>query len=215
MTQFQPKIALTLTESLVIILDDQKRVRQSLADLMAEHGYQTQLWAEPEGLYAAGEPSIPACLILDVQLDTHLSGIDVHQELIKRGWSLPVIFLTGHWGLEHVKLALRQGADDFLAKPPDPKQLLAAVAKSIAHSSALLEQRTLAADLRARAATLSPREREVIQLVLQGLLNKQIASELNIALVTVKVHRHHAMTKLKANTVADLARIARDAGIGG
>jgi FixJ family two-component response regulator len=198
---------------LVLILDDEERVRQSLADLLAEHGYETQLWAEPEGLYAAGEPSVPACLILDNHLNDNILGTDVYRELIARGWSLPVIFLTGHWGLDDVKLAMRGGADDFLAKPPEPAELLAAIAKAIAHSRQILLQLSLSAELNALAASLTPRERQVTRLILQGKINKEIAAELNLALVTVKVHRHRLMAKFKAHTAADLARIARDAGI--
>jgi FixJ family two-component response regulator len=200
-------------KGVVYVLDGDQMVSRSLADLFDDDGYATRIFTDPVSLYAASEPMIPGCLLLENHLGGEVSGIDVQQELMQRGWTLPVIFHTGKWELHHVKVALRLGAYDFLAKPADPRELLHTVAQAVQHSSTLLQKRDLHADLRARLASLTSRERDICHMVINGQLNKQIAANLGLALVTVKVHRRRVMTKLKADSVADLIRIARTAGL--
>lgn len=200
-------------KGVVYVLDNDRKVGQSLTELFDAQGYATRIFIEPISLYAAQEPTVPGCLLLDNNLGDDVSGIDVQKELMQRGWTLPVIFHTGHWQLHHVKVALRLGAYDFLAKPADPQELLTTVALAVQHSNNLLQKRFMDADFHTRAASLTPRERDICQMVISGQLNKQIAANLGLALVTVKVHRRRVMTKLKADSVADLIRIARAAGL--
>ena len=202
-------------EHLVLILDDEEGVRLSLAELLGECGYETCLHASPESLYASEEPGVPACLVLDLNLNRHGSGLDVHKELVRMGWALPVIFLTGDWNIDHVKTAIRNGADDFLTKPVRKEALLEGVRKALEHSALLRRQRRAESEAGCRVKRLTPREHEVLRLVFNGRPNKLIAADLGIALVTVKVHRGRVMKKLKAANVAELVRIARDAGLAG
>lgn len=200
-------------DHLVVVLDDDSSMVSGLNRLLTSHGYKVRLHQDPDAFFSEGQPSVPACLLLDINLNHGKSGIDVHAELLRRGWHLPTIFLTGHWNVQEVVNAIRSGADGFLTKPFDPSELLAAVAETLERAQTSQEQRLHAAEAKARATTLTTREREVVCMVIAGRLNKEIASELGLALITVKVHRGRAMKKLGAGNAADLARIANLAGL--
>ena len=156
---------------------------------------------------------MPACLILDNQLGNGLTGVEVHEELLRRGWNLPTVFVTAHWNVQMVVNVIREGADGFLTKPYDPAELVVAVAQALQRARDQQRDELQGAAVRARAATLTSREREIVRLVVAGTLNKQIAEQLEISIVTVKVHRGRAMRKLGANNSAQLAHFAALAGL--
>lgn len=204
---------MTPDDHAVLVLDDDHAILGGLERLLSGHGYRVRLFSESEDFFRAGIPSVPACLILDNQLNNGMTGLQVHAELQRRGWEIPTVFLTAHWNVQSVVSAMRAGADGFLTKPFDPTELVEAVAQALERARERHNGNRLAADARSRAASLTIREREIVCLVVSGLLNKEIADQLDLALVTVKVHRGRAMQKLGAGNPAELARIAALAGL--
>jgi len=200
-------------EHAVLVLDDDRFIRTGLERLLSAHGYKVRLHAEPEGLFRDGLPSVPSCLLLDNQLGEGMTGVQVHEELLRRGWFIPTVFLTAHWNVQLVVNAMRAGADGFLTKPFDPAELVDAVALALQRSRTKQQGEFAAAEARVRVASLTPREREIVRLVVTGLLNKEIADQLDLALITVKVHRGRAMHKLGAGNPAELVHIAELAGL--
>jgi FixJ family two-component response regulator len=200
-------------DSVVMVLDDDTAILGGLNRLLTLHGYQVCLYSTADEFFTAGMPEIPACLILDNHLGDGMSGLEVHAEMQRIGWDIPTVFLTAHWNVQSVVNAMRAGADGFLTKPFDPAELLSEVAKALERARARLQDGEFATAARAKAALLTEREREVVSLVVRGLLNKEIADQLDLALVTVKVHRGRAMQKLGAGNPAELARIASLAGL--
>jgi len=198
---------------LVFVLDDDPSVLRGLERLLKARGYTVATFQEAEAFFEALPPSLPACLILDNQLGDGITGLGVHAELQRRGWFIPTVFLTAHWNVQSVVQAMRAGADGFLTKPFDPDELVQAVADALARASARHDELSQAVDARSFATSLTSREREIVKLVVAGLINKEIADRLNLALVTVKVHRGRAMRKLGAGNAAELARIAGLAGL--
>ncbi len=197
----------------VLVLDDDPSILNSLERLLTGRGYRVRLHQEPEGFFHAGLPAVPTCLILDNQLGNGRSGVEVHAELQRRGWEIPTVFVTAHWDVQTIVKAIRGGADGFLTKPYDPHELVGAVAHALQRSRVHHHADSESALARARAAALTPREREIVRLVVAGKLNKEIACQLDMALVTIKVHRGRAMHKLGAANPAELARLAVLAGI--
>jgi FixJ family two-component response regulator len=200
-------------EHAVIVLDDDRFIRTGLERLLTAHGYSVRLHAEPEELFSLGLPSVPACLLLDNQLGEGMTGVQVHEELLHRGWFIPTVFLTAHWNVQLVVNAMRAGADGFLTKPFDPAELVDAVALALHRSRTRQQKEFAAAEARVRIAALTPRERDIVRLVVEGMLNKEIADHLDLALITVKVHRGRAMHKLGAGNPAELVHIAELAGL--
>lgn len=199
----------------VLVLDDDKSILNGLERLLTAQGYRVSLYSEAEELFRAGPPSIPACLILDNQLNDGMTGLQVHSEMQRRGWEIPTVFLTAHWNVQSVVDAMRAGADGFLTKPFDPAELVDAVARALERARVRQRDGQQALDARARVTSLTVRERQIVALVVAGLLNKEIAEKLDLALVTVKVHRARAMRKLAAGNAAELARIAALGGVVG
>ena len=199
--------------STVIVLDDDASMLTSLDRLLTTFGFQVRTHSDADDFLRAGPPAGPACLLLDQNLGT-ITGLEVHAEMRRRGWDIPTVFLTAHADTASVVAAIRGGADDFIAKPYNPNQLMASVARALQRAERVQQQDKTLAVLRTRAAQLTERERAVVSLVVSGLLNKQIAARLKIALVTVKVHRGRAMHKLGARSPAELARVAALVGIG-
>jgi FixJ family two-component response regulator len=138
-----------------------------------------------------------------------MTGVDVHEELLRRDWSIPTVFLAGSWNVQMVVNAMRAGADGFLAKPFDSAEVVDTVAVALRRSSAKQQQGATALAARLKVASLTPRKREIVRMVIAGMLNKEIADALDLALITVKVHRGHAMKKLGADNVAALVRLVR------
>ena len=203
----------TVPVGTVLVLDDDPAILTSLERLLSALGFVVWPFASPEQLFAHGEPLAPACLLLDNQLGESVLGVDVYAEMRRKGWEIPTVFITAHWDVRLVVEVMRAGADGFVTKPYDPAELVEAVRQALKRSAEAARTASNSHDARAKVATLTSRERDVVTLVAAGLLNKEIADRLNIALVTVKVHRGRAMRKLGARNPAELSLIAAHAGL--
>jgi FixJ family two-component response regulator len=198
--------------SLVIIVDDEPAVRDSLDSLFRSIGMRTALFASPSELLAVAMPTVPACIILDVRLPG-ISGLDFQDQLTKRGIDLPIVFMTGHGDIPMTVRAMKAGAVDFLAKPFREQDMLDAVAAAIERDRQQRTQNASMHDLRAKYETLTPREREVLAHVVSGLMNKQVAGLLGLSEITVKIHRGNVTRKMGVRSLADLVRQAEALGI--
>tara|TARA_B100002003_G_scaffold244300_1_gene270102 strand:+ start:2651 stop:3292 length:642 start_codon:yes stop_codon:yes gene_type:complete len=190
----------------VHVLDDDESVRLAIASLLASVGLEARTHGTTQAFLAAERPDVPGCLVLDVRLPG-TSGLDLQTQLAERGVELPVILITGHGDIPMSVRGMKAGAVDFLAKPFREQDLLDAVARAVELDRARRAERHGLDGLRARYAALSPRERQVMALVAAGLLNKQVAGELGISEITVKIHRGAAMKKMGARTLPDLVRM--------
>ena len=196
----------------VFVVDDDRSVRTSLATLLESDGYTVESFVSAAD-YLAKPPHLgPACLVLDVRLPG-LDGLALQRQLAERGRMEQIVFITGHGDIPMGVQAMKRGAVDFLPKPFDDGTLLNAVGQALARSAENWRKRDEIEQVRARVATLTPRECEVLRLVLAGLLNKQIAAELGAALRTIKTHRGRVMHKMGVDSVAELARLAQTAGV--
>ena len=196
----------------VHVVEDDASMRTSLARLLDGEGYGVALYASAEELLAVAGPALAGCILLDLRLPG-ASGLELQERLLERGCSTPVVFLTGHGDVPASVRAMKRGALDFLQKPVAADELLAAVSAALARDEEGRRQVADLAQLRARAGTLSDRQREVWLRVVRGQLNKQIAHDLGIVERTVKLHRARAMAKLGARSTADLVRIAERLGL--
>ncbi len=194
------------TESTVFVVDDDPSVLRSLERLLRSVGYQVEAHASPRAFLERAPAEGPGCVVVDLRMP-ELGGLDLQEALAQRGFRLPLIFLTGHGDVPSSVRAMKGGAIDFLLKPCDDTDLLAAVERALAREAATRAERAEVEASRALFEALTPREREVCLLVARGLLNKQIAAELGTAEKTVKVHRGRVMEKLGVETVADLVRL--------
>ena len=198
----------------VHVVDDDASMRRSLARLLGGAGHEVALYATAEEFLAAAGPSLGGCILLDLRLPG-ASGLELQDRLVERGCTAPVVFLTGHGDVPASVRAMKRGAVDFLQKPVAADELLAAVASALARDAAARRRLGDLAELRALAATLSDRQREVWLRVARGQLNKQIAYDLGLVERTVKLHRAKAMRRLHARSTADLVRIAERLGLSG
>ena len=190
----------------IFLIDDDPAVLRALRRLFRAHGFIVEAFESPQSFLDRPRPDAPACLVLDMRMP-ELSGLDVQQMITQRGQDIPIVFLSGASDVPKTAKAMRDGALDFLVKPADEAQLLDAVTRALAWDARQRLFRTeqqRAADLVSR---LTRRERQVCELVVRGLINKQIASELGIAEKTVKIHRGRAMHKLEVDSVASLVRL--------
>ena len=199
---------------LVVIVDDDPAVRDALDSLFRSVGFATRSFAAPAELLAAALPDGPACLVLDVRMPG-LSGLDLQDRLARGGPGLPIVFMTGHGDIPMTVRAMKAGAVDFLAKPFRDQDMLDAVAAAIERDRARRAEVLALGDLRARYETLTAREREVMGHVVRGLMNKQVAGELGLSEITVKIHRGSVMRKMGVRSLADLVRQAEALGLPG
>ncbi len=197
----------------VFVLDKDADTLSRIAGILESPGIQVKCFNQPASLLAKSPPPPPCCLILDTDLGEGPQGIEIHRQLLDSGWRVPTLFLSACKDVRTVVAAMHNGADNYLTKPFDPDELVRVVSTALEHSERLARDNINADYARTFVAILTPMEREVVSHVIFGLLNKEIASKLGIALVTVKVHRGRAMRKLGAGNPAELARIASLGGI--
>lgn len=194
-------------EHIVFVIDDDRLVRDSVADLLNSAGFTVQTFGSATEFVRGRRPDVPACLILDVELPD-ISGLDLQTELGKSGIEMPIVFLTGHGDIPMSVRAMKAGAVEFLTKPFGKQELLDAIKEALLRDSEFRKQRSESFELQKRLGTLTPRERQVLALVVTGRLNKQIAGELGTTDLTIKVHRGRVMRKMGAGSLADLVRMA-------
>ena len=196
---------------LVIVIDDDPLVRRGTARLIRMAGYDVETYSGAQDFLGRDRHDGPCCLVLDVRMPG-LSGLDLQEALAARGIPVPIIFMTGHGDVPITVRAMKAGAAEFLEKPVDGKVLLGAVAQSIEKDRLQRARHREIENIRSRLGTLTRREREVLELVVRGLMNKEIARNLGTSEKTVKVHRSRVMDKMKAKSVAELVRLAEKAG---
>lgn len=198
--------------AMVFVVDDDASVRKSLSRLISEAGYRVQTYASPGEFLARRPEPGPSCLILDVRMPG-ITGLDLQQTLASAVHEIPIIFITGHGDIPMTVKAMKAGAVDFLSKPFAWKDLLDAIRRAVAKDTRDLGIEARYDEIRSRVKRLTPRERQVLALVVTGMLNKHIASELGVVEKTVKVHRARVMEKMQAGSLAALVRLADAAGI--
>ena len=199
-------------EPLVFIVEDDESIRGALSNLFQSVGLQVELFGSAAEMLQSQFPDVASCLVLDIRLPG-LSGLDFQAELARANIHIPIIFMTGHGDIPMSVRAMKGGAVDFLTKPFRDQDMLDAVTVAIERDRKRRETDKIVANLQSYFNTLTPREREILALVSSGLMNKQIAAELGLAEITVKIHRGHIMKKMGAKSLADLLRKAETLGI--
>lgn len=199
-------------DSIVFIIDDDLSMRRALTNLFQSVGLEAEAFGSASELLKNKLPDVASCLVLDIRLPG-LSGLDLQTELAKANIRIPIIFITGHGDIPMTVRAMKGGAVDFLTKPFRDQDLLDAVVGAIDKDRKRRESNKTIASLQALFETLSSREREVLAFVAAGLMNKQIAAELGLAEITVKIYRGHIMKKMQAKSLADLIRMTEALGI--
>jgi FixJ family two-component response regulator len=203
---------MTDAEALVFVVDDDASLRASLQDLLESVGLRVAACASAQDFLRHPRPEGPSCLVLDVRLPG-LSGLELQQRLATGDLAMPIIFITGHGDIPMSVQAMKAGAVDFLPKPFRDQDLLDAIHQALARARHAHAQRAEVAALRRRFATLTPRQRDVMALMVAGRLTKQIAGELGTSEATVKTHRQQVMAKMRVDSLADLVRIADQLGL--
>ena len=196
----------------IYVIDDDASVRNALSNLLRSVGMSVEVFASPQEFLHSAEPGGPACIVLDVRFPGR-SGLDLQRDLAEAGRLLPIIFMTGHGDIPMTVRAMKAGAVEFLTKPFRDQDLLDAVAVALDKDRARRAGEKRIDELRERLDTLTPREREVLHLVIAGRLNKQIAGELGVSEMTVKIHRRHMMRKMHASRIVELVRMADQLGL--
>jgi len=196
----------------IFVVDDDLSVRKSLTRLLTSAGYAVEAFEAAREFLARERHTGPCCLVLDVRMPG-LSGLDLQQTLAAAGHRMSIVFVTGHVDVPMSVKAMKNGAVDLLTKPVDEKDLLAAIERAVARDVQTRDAEARIAEIRERVKTLTRRETEVFALVVTGMLNKQIASDLRVGEKTVKVHRARVMEKMRAGSVAELVRLADQVGV--
>ncbi|TIM71829.1 MAG: response regulator transcription factor [Mesorhizobium sp.] len=203
----------TEVEPAVYVIDDDVGIRDALGLLFRSVGLRAELFHSANELMQSKLPPIPSCLVLDVRLPG-LSGFELHAELTKADVHIPIIFITAHGDIPMSVRAMKAGAVDFITKPFRDQDMLDAVTAAITRDRARLDADRARLDLKGLFDSLTSREQEVMALVATGLMNKQIAAHIGLSEITVKIHRGHAMKKMRAKSLADLVKMAEALGIG-
>lgn len=198
--------------SRVFVVDDEVAVREALDSLFRSVDLKVDLFASAAEFLQYMRPDGPSCLVLDIRLPG-VSGLDFQDELLRAGIRIPIIFMTGHGDIPMSVRAMKAGAIDFLAKPFRDQDMLDAVAAALKRDQQMREAESANRALREAYERLTTREREVMALVTSGLMNKQVAGELGLSEITIKIHRSHAMQKMKARSLADLVRMSESLGL--
>jgi FixJ family two-component response regulator len=196
----------------IFVVDDDESMRTALSRLLRSAGYQCEAFDSAQAFLQRERHPGVGCLVLDLRMP-HVTGLELQERLGRLGYHLPIIFLTGHGDIPNTVQAVKQGAVNFLTKPVDEELLLASIQEALVRSRQLLAAANEQTSILQRTGTLSAREFEVMQGVIAGALNKQIAAHLGIAEKTVKIHRGQVMEKMKVNSVAELVRLCESAGI--
>lgn len=206
-------LAMPPTPPTVVVVDDDVSVRESLELLIQNEGWRPALFESAQAFLARLPTVVPSCLILDVNLPD-LSGLDIQQRISDEKSSTPIIFITGYADIPTSVRAMKAGAAEFLTKPLNDEILIQAIREAVLRNQANLKREGAQRQIQERFATLSKREREVMNLVVKGLMNKQVGFELDISEITVKAHRGRVMEKMRATTFVDLVNMAGRLGIG-
>jgi len=196
----------------VFVVDDDPSLREALSSLLRSVGFRVEVFGSAPELLQTKLPDVASCLVLDIRLPKR-SGLDFQTELAKAGIEIPIIFITAHGDVPMTVRAMKAGAVDFLLKPFRDQDLLDAVTIALERDRKRREEAKGLEEVKSLFESLTPREREVMTLVTTGLMNKQIAAEIGVTEITVKIHRGHAMRKMKAKSLADLVRMAEALGM--
>ncbi len=197
---------------IVFIVDDDVSVRESLELLVRNENWKPETFASAQEFLNHPRPIVPSCLVLDLSLPG-LNGLELQKQLVVQHIDMPIIFITGHGDIPKSVQAMKAGALEFLTKPLDNNALVSAIEKALERNRLAIAQEAEMRELRDRYGTLTPREQQVMALVVSGLLNKQVGAELDISEITVKAHRGRVMEKMKAGSLADLVKMASRLGV--